>query len=141
MTTGHAPAQNDLFFGPLPQALAVSPGDAESVDALATRIGDGLYVTRLHYLGVVHPREGVITGMTRDGTFRIRGGKIADPLVNLRFTVAVPELLAELHGLTREPTLVNETSFYDERYPNGVLTPALATARFDVTGIGGGPGT
>ena len=41
--------------------------------------------------------------MTRDGTFRIRGGKIAEPLVNLRFTVSVPELLADLPGLTREP--------------------------------------
>ena len=34
--------------------------------------------------------RGSITGMTRDGTFRIRGGKIAEPLVNLRFTVSVP---------------------------------------------------
>jgi predicted Zn-dependent protease len=82
----------------------------------------------------------VITGMTRDGTFRVRGGKIADPLVNLRFTVSVPAMLEQLHGLTREPTLVNETSFYDERYPNGVLAPAVATHRFDITGIGGGPG-
>ena len=32
-------------------------------------------MTRLHYLSVVSPREGIVTGMTRDGTFRIRGGK------------------------------------------------------------------
>ena len=51
---------------------------------------------------IVDPREGVITGMTRDGTFRVRDGKIAEPLVNLRFTVAVPELLADVPGLTRE---------------------------------------
>jgi len=140
-STGSAPPASVRHWGPLPFALSVAGGDAESAEELAERVGDGIYVTRLHYLSIVNPREGVITGMTRDGTFRIRGGKIADPLVNLRFTVAVPELLAELHGLTREPTLVNETSFYDERYPNGVLTPALATARFDVTGIGGGPGT
>ena len=140
VTTGHAPAQDDLFFGPLPQALAVSPGDAESVDDLAARVGDGLYVTRLHYLGVVHPREGVITGMTRDGTFRIRDGKIAEPLVNLRFTVAVPELLREVLGLTRDAKLVNSSAFYGARYPYGIRTPALATSRFNVTGIGGGPG-
>ena len=36
-----------------------------------------IHVTRLHYLGVVNPREGVITGMTNDGTFRIRDGKVA----------------------------------------------------------------
>jgi predicted Zn-dependent protease len=97
-------------------------------------------VTRLHYLGIVQPREGVITGMTRDGTFRIRDGRIAEPLVNLRFTVAVPEVLADVPGLTRETKLVNQNAFYDERYPFGVLAPALATARCCITGTGSGPG-
>ena len=76
----------------------MAPGEAESTDELAELVGDGIYVTRLHYLGVVNPREGVITGMTRDGTFRIRDGKVAEPLVNLRFTVAMPELLADVPG-------------------------------------------
>ncbi len=66
--------------------------------------------------------------MTRDGTFRIRDGKIAEPLVNLRFTVSVPEMLADVPGLTRTRMLVNQNDFYDERYPFGVLVPALATA-------------
>ena len=91
-------------------------------------------------LTLANPREGVITGMTRDGTFRIRDGKVAEPLVNLRFTVSVPELLEELPGLTCETTLVNRSEFYGERYPFGVVCPALATARFTVTGSGSGPG-
>jgi PmbA protein len=120
--------------------LSVAPGEAESAEELAELVGDGIYITRLHYLGIVNPREGVITGMTRDGTFRIRGGRIAEPLVNLRFTVAVPDLLAEVPGLTRARMLVNQNQFYDERYPQGVLCPALATASFNVTGSGSGPG-
>ena len=139
-TTGHGPPSSLRHWGPLPYALSVAGGEAESAEELAELVGDGIYVTRLHYLSIVNPREGIVTGMTRDGTFRIRGGRVADPLVNLRFTVSVPELLAELPGLTREPVLVNEESYYDERYPNGVLTPAVATARFDVTGIGSTPG-
>jgi len=140
VSTGHAPPPPIRVFGPLPSALSVAPGEAESVDELAELVGEGIYVTRLHYLGIVNPREGVITGMTRDGTFRIRGGRIAEPLVNLRFTVAVPDLLAEVPGLTRRRRLVNQSQFYDERYPQGVLTPALATASFNVTGLGSGPG-
>jgi PmbA protein len=89
---------------------------------------------------VVHPREGVVTGMTRDGTFRIRNGRIAEPLVNLRFTVAIPDFLREVYGLTREPALVNSQSFYGERYPSGVMVPAIASARFAVTGLGSKPG-
>ena len=98
-------------------------------------------MTRLHYLGIVHPREGVITGMTRDGTFRIRDGKIAEPLVNLRFTVAVPDVLADVPGISREVKLVNQSDFYGERYPFGFLSPAIATARFNITGVGSTPGS
>ena len=89
---------------------------------------------------MVNQREGVITGMTRDGTLRIRNGQVAEPLVNLRFTVAVPDVLADVPGLTHETTLANEAAFYDERFAYGALVPALATARFDVTGNGGAPG-
>jgi PmbA protein len=138
--TGHAPPVAWQSYGPLPFALSLAGGDAESVDELVERVEDGIYVTRLHYLGVVHPRQGVITGMTRDGTFRIRDAKIAEPLVNLRFTVSLPHLLRELLGLTREVTLVNGSDFYGERYPNGTLVPAVATAYFNVTGVGSTPG-
>jgi PmbA protein len=139
-STGHAPPLESRDWGPLPYALSIAQGDAESVDELARLVGDGIYITRLHYLGVVHPREGIITGMTRDGTFRIRDGEIAEPLVNLRFTVAVPELLREVYGLTRNVALVNSQTFYGERYPFGVLAPALASARFTITGVGSKPG-
>jgi PmbA protein len=138
-STGHglsAPAQS---FGPIPFNLAVAAGDS-SVDDLVAQVGEGIYVTRLHYLGVVDPREGLITGMTRDGTFRIEGGNVAEPLVNLRFTTSFPDLVASLLGLGREVTLVNRSDFYDERYPYGTLVPAVATEAFTIVGTGSGPG-
>jgi predicted Zn-dependent protease len=139
-TTGHAPPIESRDWGPLPYALSVAPGEAASVEELAELVSDGIYITRLHYLGIVHPREGVVTGMTRDGTFRIRDGKIAEPLVNLRFTVSVPDFLQEVFGLTSSVALVNSQNFYGERYPYGVLAPAIAAARFNVTGVGSKPG-
>jgi PmbA protein len=139
-STGHAPPIESREWGPLPYALSVASGDVQSVEELVELVGDGLYITRLHYLGVVHPREGLVTGMTRDGTFRIRDGKIAEPLVNLRFTLAIPDFLREVYGLTREASLVNSQSFYGDRYPCGVLAPAIASAHFAVTGLGSRPG-
>ncbi len=139
-STGHALPAPSRAFGPIPTAVVMAPGEAESVDELAELVGDGIYVTRLHYLSVVSPHEGVITGMTRDGTFRIRDGKVAEPLVNLRFTVSVPDMLADVPGLTRTTQLVNESEFYDERWAYGYRVPAIATACFNVTGAGSGPG-
>ena len=60
--------------------------------------------------------------------------------MNLRFTVAVPDVLSEVPALTRTVTLVNQSDFYGERYPFGTLVPALATARFKITGVGSTPG-
>jgi predicted Zn-dependent protease len=138
-STGHAlppPAQS---FGPLPFNLSVPGGDA-SMEELVERVGDGIYVTRLHYLGIVEPREGIITGMTRDGTFLIEGGRVTKPLVNLRFTTSFPRLVQRLLGLSNTVTLVNRDDFYDERYPFGTLVPAVATEEFTVVGTGSSPG-
>jgi PmbA protein len=139
-TTGHAPPATWQAYGPLAFAISMSGGDADSVDDLVSAVGDGIYVTRVHYLGIVDPRGGVLTGMTRDGTFRIRDGRIAEPLVNLRFTVAVPNMLADVPALSRRVTLVNQSDFYGERYPFGALVPAIATGHFNITGSGSTPG-
>jgi PmbA protein len=138
-STGHAPPPSLMRWGPMPVALSLVPGEA-SRDDLVAAVDDGIYVTRVHYLGVVEPRQGILTGMTRDGTFRIRDGKIVEPLANLRFTISMPDVLGEVIGLGAERKLTNQSAFYDERFAFGALVPALATARFDVTGIGGRPG-
>lgn len=138
-STGHALAAPAQAFGPQPFNLSVPAGDA-AVDELVSRVDDGIYVTRLHYLNIVDPREGLITGMTRDGTFRIEGGRVTEPLVNLRFTTSFPALAAGLLGLGNETRLVNQSDFYGERYPFGALVPAVATEAFTVVGSGSGPG-
>jgi PmbA protein len=138
-STGHALSAPAQGFGPLPLNLSVS-GGPHSRDELVERVGDGIYVTRLHYLGVVDPREGIITGMTRDGTFKIEGGKLTTPLVNLRFTTSFPKLAESLIGLGNDVELVNRSDFYDERYPFGTLVPTVATEAFTIVGTGSGPG-
>ena len=138
-STGHALPPSAQGYGPMAFNLSVAGGDA-SRDELVERVGDGLYITRLHYLSVVDPREGILTGMTRDGTFRIEGGRVTTPLVNLRFTLSFPKLLERLLGLSREVTLVNRSDFYGERYPSGTLVPAAATEAFTIVGTGSEPG-
>jgi len=138
-STGHALQPTAQSFGPVPFNLSVPPGDA-TLDELVSRVDDGIYVTRLHYLGVVDPREGIITGMTRDGTFRIEGGRVTQPLVNLRFTTSFPALVEKLLGLGKEVVLVNRSDFYDERYPFGTLVPHAASEAFTIVGTGSGPG-
>jgi PmbA protein len=139
VSTGHGLAASSQSFGPIPLNLSLQAGDATR-DELVERVGDGIYVTRLHYLGIVDAREGIITGMTRDGTFRIEGGRITKPLVNLRFTTSFPKLAEHLLGLSSDVVLVNRSDYYDERYPFGTLVPSVATSAFTIVGTGSGPG-
>lgn len=138
-STGHALSPPSQRHGPIPFNLVVRPGDA-SRDDLVASVGDGIYVTRLHYLNIVDAREGLFTGMTRDGTFRIEDGRVTTPLVNLRFTTSFPKLVEVLPRIGSEQKLVNQSDFYDERYPFGALVPAVATESFTIVGTGSGPG-
>ena len=52
----------------------------------------------------------------------------------------MPDVLSDVPALTRTVTLVNQSDFYGERYPFGTLVPAIATARFKITGVGSTPG-
>ncbi len=138
-STGHALPAATQASGPIPFNLSV-PGGEANWDDLVALVDDGIYITRLHYLGIVEPRSGTFTGMTRDGTFRIRAGKVAEPLVNLRFTTSFPELLKQLLGLSAGVTLVNRNDFYGARFPSGTIVPAVATRAFAIVGVGSSPG-
>jgi predicted Zn-dependent protease len=104
-STGHAlPAPDTL--GPLPTHLFVATGDAADLDALVAQVADGVLVTRFWYTRPVHPLRVLITGMTRDGTFRVRDGRIVGPLANSRYTQSYLEALRDVRGITRDAVLL-----------------------------------
>jgi predicted Zn-dependent protease len=67
----------------------------------------GLFVTRFHYVNVSEPMKTVLTGMTRDGTFLIEGGKLTKPVRNLRFTQSVLEALASADMISADTKVVD----------------------------------
>ena len=74
--------------GPLPLNLVLAGGRAE--DPLAS-LGDGLYIPRFHYLGLVNPKTATFTGTIRD-CLLVEGGRLQRPVVPLRFTASFLEL-------------------------------------------------
>ncbi len=59
----------------------------------------GLLVSRFHYVNMVDPRQILLTGLTRDGTFLIEKGKVRGPVKNLRFNQSLPEMLRGVEAL------------------------------------------
>jgi len=124
-STGHAlPAPNP--HGPQPTHLALSPGTA-SLEELVASVGEGLLVTRFHYTRVVDPASVTVTGMTRDGTFYIRGGEIAFPVRNLRFTQSYVRAIQDGIRIGRDRRLAGEYGPY--------LCPAVYIPDFHFTGV------
>ena len=124
--TGHAQPPEAPFgdYGPSPSHLLLEPGDATE-DELVRETRRGLVVTRFHYVRVVDPGRGVITGMTRDGTYVIENGEMVRPARNLRFTESV---LTALAGIT---LLGKDRRIYSGE--GAVTVPAVATRSFRFT--------
>jgi predicted Zn-dependent protease len=133
-STGHALAPGGGPDGPAPTNLVLAGGGAGSVAELCAPIERGVYVTRLWYVNTVEPRNAVLTGMTRDGTFLIEDGRITQPLHNVRFTDSALRILAATQDLTVQQRLVGEMDLYGRRFATGVLCPALRATGFRITG-------
>jgi predicted Zn-dependent protease len=124
-STGHGlPAPNT--WGPFPLNMLMAAGTA-SRDELIAGMDRGLVVTRFHYTNPVHPKLAIVTGMTRDGTFLVEGGRIVAPVRNLRYTQSYLEALAGVEAVSSERRLVKGML-------GGALVPALRIASWTFTG-------
>ncbi|MDP9224263.1 MAG: TldD/PmbA family protein [Actinomycetota bacterium] len=121
--TGHFSGSNE--FGPFAFNPVVGSGDL-SLDDLIAGISEGILVTRFHYVNILDRPGTVLTGMTRDGTYRIRDGEVGEPVHNFRFAQNVLEALASVDGVGSEPA-----AFAPEYGSFGsTVSPALRMRRF-----------
>jgi predicted Zn-dependent protease len=124
-STGHGlPAPNP--YGPFPLNMVMSAGSTPR-DALVGEMERGLLVTRFHYTNPVHPKLAIVTGMTRDGTFLVEGGRIVGPVRNLRFTQSYLAALAGTVAVGRDRRTVKGDF-------GGVLVPAVRIDSWTFTG-------
>lgn len=129
-STGHGLPQawpEAAATGPVPGNVFLAPGDATE-EELVRGLERGLYVTRFWYTRLVHPRDCVVTGMTRDGVFWVEGGEVAYPVRNLRFTQGYVQALASVERVGAETYLLGD------RF-GAYRVPALRAAAFTFTGV------
>ncbi len=123
--TGHGVPQPSPA-GPRPTHLAMAPGH-QSIEQLIGGVEDGLLVSQFHYTNVIDPREWLFTGMTRGGTFRIRAGKVCEPVHNLRFTESSIEAFKRVRGIGNQLHVAGTLSGGE------VICPALCIDGFRFT--------
>lgn len=86
---------------PSPQNL-IMKGDKGSIDDLVKATKDGVLVTRLWYIRSLDPQAILLTGLTRDGVFRIENGKIKHAVKNFRWNDSPVSVLSNIDAMSQE---------------------------------------
>ncbi len=102
--------------------LRLETGDAPK-DEIISGIENGLLITRFHYTNVLDMRKTIFTGMTRDGMYIIKDGKLTGTGNNLRFTINILDAFKNIKALGKELVCIG-----------GVSVPCLKIEDFNFTG-------
>jgi predicted Zn-dependent protease len=98
-------------------------GTEKTTEDLIASVDDGLLVTRFWYIRFVNPMTLLLTGMTRDGLFRINKGKVTGSVKHMRWNespfnvlanvqmIGKPELTGDYIRCFIPPLLVKDFTF------------------------------
>jgi predicted Zn-dependent protease len=81
-----------------PYSLRVFGGPT-SVAQMIAQCKEGIYVNQFSSVEIVNSRSGLMTGVTRDGCFLVKDGKIDRPIKNFRFLESPYFILNKLEAL------------------------------------------
>jgi predicted Zn-dependent protease len=124
--TGHGFALPNEY-GEAPMNLVFSGGKSSLQEMIAST-EQGLLVTRLWYIREVDPYEKVMTGMTRDGLFRVEKGKVTTAARNFRFNQSVLEMLRNVELMSPAVRSTGEEAFE-------MVVPAMKINGFHLTEV------
>jgi predicted Zn-dependent protease len=112
--------------------LDVAGGTGSDLD-LVTGVDDGLLLTCLWYIREVDPQTLLLTGLTRDGVYRVEGGEITGAVNNFRFNESPVDLLRRFTAAgTTVPSFSRE---WGDDYFSRTATPALRIPDFNMSSV------
>ena len=126
--TGHGfPLPNEMGEAPT-NIVFVTPGGEQTVEQMIAGTERGILITRLWYIREVDPYEKILTGMTRDGTFLVEGGKVKHGLLNFRFNQSLIEMLNNVEAMGKAVRASGEEAF-------DMVVPAMKIRGFNFTEV------
>ena len=100
----------NLDFTPLGENLVMSvDGASGSLEDLVKKVDNGLLLTTLWYIRMVDPNSLLLTGLTRDGVYHVKGGEVVGATNNFRWNDSPISALSRIaHAGTTEWTQPRE---------------------------------
>ena len=132
-TTRHTAALAGLPLTPPADNLLVEvDGGRDGALDLVRDVEDGLLLTCLWYIREVDPQTLLLTGLTRDGVYRVQHGEVTGAVTNFRFNESPVGMLARVDGAgSAERTLAREFGDYLPR----TSAPALIVRGFNCSSV------
>lgn len=126
--TGHGfPLPNEMGEAPT-SIVFITPGNEQSVEQMVAGAEHAILITRLWYIREVDPYEKILTGMTRDGTFVVEGGKVRYGIRNFRFNQSLIDTLNHVEAMGPAQRASGEESF-------DMVVPAMKVSGFNFTEV------
>jgi PmbA protein len=126
--TGHGfSLPNEMGEAPM-NIVFSTPADPKTVDQMVASTERGVLVTRLWYIREVDPYEKILTGMTRDGTFYVEGGKVRHGILNFRFNESLIHMLSNVEAMGTPVRASGEESF-------DMVAPPMKVKDFNFTEV------
>src|SRR6266567_1395581 len=126
--TGHGfPLPNEMGEAPT-NIVFLTPGGEQTVEQMIAGTERGILITRLWYIREVDPYEKIVTGMTRDGTFLVEGGKVKHGVLNFRFNQSLIEMLNNVQSIGKAVRASGEEAF-------DMVVPAMKIQGFNFTEV------
>lgn len=89
-----------LSFTPMGGNLIMEvPGAEGSLEDLVAGLADGLLLTTLWYIREVDPSTLLLTGLTRDGVYRVKNGEVIGAVNNFRWNESPVDLLSRIKNI------------------------------------------
>jgi predicted Zn-dependent protease len=111
------------------KSLVLSGGDRQDVNSLPDLINlprekDILYIPFLHYMNIVNPSKGIITGSSRFGALLLKpDGSVVVPY-NVRLTQSLLDIFGDkVAWLSRGTVPYNTSQSYGARNPTAIIVP------------------
>ena len=126
--TGHGfSLPNEMGEAPM-NIVFSTPQDPKTVDQMIASTERGILVTRLWYIREVDPYDKILTGMTRDGTFYVEGGKVRHGILNFRFNESLIHMLSNVEAMGTPVRASGEESF-------DMVAPPMKVRDFNFTEV------
>ena len=112
--------------------LSVDGASGSDLDLVAD-VEDGLLLTCMWYIREVDPQTMLLTGLTRDGVYRVQGGEITGAVNNFRYNESPIDVLRRFtHAGATVPSFSRE---WGEDYFSRTATPALRVPDFNMSSV------